>query len=164
MALLPVIFLGILSSVALRGSKILVTIDALELGAGSATVGILAALYAALPLVVGVYAGKVSDRIGYRHPILWGAVGMGVAQGEALLNQAPRQSARYQSPHPLPNPRYTVACGEPGTGLSASFAASLKALSGGRMIATERTRCTAGSTAGGATPFSASAFAARSRR
>ena len=79
MALLPVIFLGILSSVALRGSKILVTIDALELGAGSATVGILAALYAALPLVVGVYAGKVSDRIGYRHPILWGAVGMGVA-------------------------------------------------------------------------------------
>ncbi len=79
MALLSVIFLGILSSIAMRGSKVLLTIDALELGATSATVGILAALYAALPLMVGVYAGKVSDRVGYRRPILWGAFGMGIA-------------------------------------------------------------------------------------
>ncbi len=79
MAILAVIFLGVLSSVALRGSKILVTIDALALGASSATIGILAALYAALPLVVGVYAGKVSDRVGYQRPILWGAAGMAVA-------------------------------------------------------------------------------------
>jgi len=90
MAILSVIFLGMLSSIALRGSKVLVTIDALAFGANSATIGILAALYAALPLLVGVYAGKVSDRVGYRRPILWGAVGMAVALAmPAFINNMP---------------------------------------------------------------------------
>ncbi len=90
MAILSVIFLGMLSSIALRGSKVLVTIDALAFGANSATIGILAALYAALPLLVGVYAGKVSDRVGYRRPILWGAVGMAVALAiPAFFNDMP---------------------------------------------------------------------------
>jgi predicted MFS family arabinose efflux permease len=78
-AILSFIFLGILSSIALRGSKILVTIEALDFSASSAAIGVLAALYAALPLLVAVYAGKISDRVGYRLPIAWGAVGMALA-------------------------------------------------------------------------------------
>jgi predicted MFS family arabinose efflux permease len=78
-AILSFICLGILSSIALRGSKILVTIEALEFGASPAAIGILAALYAAFPLLVAVFAGKISDRVGYGRPIAWGAVGMALA-------------------------------------------------------------------------------------
>ena len=39
------------------GSKVVVSLYALELGASQATVGVLAACYAVVPLVVGVYAG-----------------------------------------------------------------------------------------------------------
>src|SRR4029077_3856264 len=71
-----VILLSVLSSIAYRGSNVLVSLDALQLRANSFMVGVLAALYAVFPLLLAVYAGRISDRIGVRYPILLGSVGM----------------------------------------------------------------------------------------
>src|SRR2546426_8370832 len=71
-----VILLSVLSSIAHRGSKVLVSLDALQLGANSFMVGVLAALYAVFPLLLAVYAGRISDRVGVRYPILFGSVGI----------------------------------------------------------------------------------------
>jgi len=74
-----IVLLSMLSSVAQRGSKVLVSLYALELGATSLTVGVLAAMYAVFPLLLAVQAGRVSDRAGVRYPILLGAITMAVA-------------------------------------------------------------------------------------
>jgi len=71
-----VVVLSVLSSIGHRGSKVLVSLSALDAGANSFTVGILAALYAVFPLLLAVYAGRVSDRMGVRYPILFGSVGI----------------------------------------------------------------------------------------
>src|SRR2546425_5460306 len=71
-----VILLSVLSSIAHRGSKVLVSLAALQLGANSFMVGVLAALYAVFPLLLAVYAGRISDRIGVRYPILLGSIGI----------------------------------------------------------------------------------------
>jgi len=77
-----VVLLSVLASVALRGSKVLVSLSALELGASAFTVGIIAALFALFPLLLAVPAGRLSDRIGVRQPILLGSICM--AAGLAL--------------------------------------------------------------------------------
>lgn len=77
-----VVLLSVLSGIGHRGSKVLVSLSALALGANPLTVGILAALYAVFPLLLAVYAGRVSDRIGVRYPILLGS--MGITAGLAL--------------------------------------------------------------------------------
>src|SRR6266705_2307243 len=64
-----VILLSVLSSIAHRGSKVLVSLAALQLGANSFMVGVLAALYAVFPLLLAVYAGRISHRRGRRFPI-----------------------------------------------------------------------------------------------
>ena len=56
------------------GSKVVVSLFALDLGASQATVGMLAALYAVVPLVLGVYTGRLADSRGMRLPLLIGAV------------------------------------------------------------------------------------------
>src|SRR2546423_12372002 len=76
MSVYCVVLLSVLSSIAHRGSKVLVSLDALQLGANSFMVGVLAALYAVFPLLLAVYAGRISDRIGVRYPILFGSVGI----------------------------------------------------------------------------------------
>ena len=82
MPLYFVVLLSVLASVALRGSKVLVSLSALELGASAFTVGVIAALFAAFPLLLAVQAGKISDRTGVRRPILLGSICM--AAGLAL--------------------------------------------------------------------------------
>lgn len=56
------------------GSKVVVSLLALELGASQFVIGILAGLYALLPLILGVYSGRLADTIGMRVPMLFGAV------------------------------------------------------------------------------------------
>lgn len=60
------------------GSKVVVSLLALELGASQFTIGVLAALYALLPLALGVYSGRLADTIGMRVPMMVGAA-LGVA-------------------------------------------------------------------------------------
>src|SRR6266436_10045901 len=71
-----VVLLSVLNSVGQRGSKVAVSLYALELGSGSFTVGLLAAMFAAFPLLLAVHAGRISDRIGVRTPILFGSATM----------------------------------------------------------------------------------------
>ncbi len=65
----------------MRGAKILLSLSALAGGATPFQVGVLAAMFAAFPLLLAVYAGKVSDRIGVTRPILGGAlmIAVGIA-------------------------------------------------------------------------------------
>jgi MFS family permease len=67
---------SLLQGVAMRGAKMLVSLSALGIGATPFQVGILAATFAAFPLILAVYAGKVSDRIGVKRPMILGAMGL----------------------------------------------------------------------------------------
>jgi MFS family permease len=71
-----VVLLSVLANTGLRGSRVLVSLSALHLGANSLLVGVLAALYAVFPLLLAVYAGRVSDRVGVRTPIVLGSAAM----------------------------------------------------------------------------------------
>jgi predicted MFS family arabinose efflux permease len=71
-----VVLLSVLNSIGQRGSKVAISLYALELGAGAAAVGVLAALFATFPLLLAVQAGRISDRFGVRIPIVCGALTM----------------------------------------------------------------------------------------
>ena len=68
------VLLSVLQGISMRGAKILVSLSALAGGATPFQVGVLAAMFAAFPLLLAVYAGKFSDRVGVKRPILGGAV------------------------------------------------------------------------------------------
>ncbi len=65
---------SLLQGISMRGAKMLVSLSALSLGATPFQVGILASLFAAFPLLLAVHAGRVSDRIGVRRPMIGGAL------------------------------------------------------------------------------------------
>ena len=68
--------LGIASHTVLAGSRVAISLAALAQGASAFTVGILMALYALLPMLSAVAAGRLSDRIGVRLPMQAGAIGL----------------------------------------------------------------------------------------
>ena len=70
------IALGIANHLTLNGMRVTVSLDALALGASAATVGGLLALFALLPMFLGIAAGRLADRIGVRKPMLAGSIGM----------------------------------------------------------------------------------------
>lgn len=74
-----VVLLSMLNGIGMRGSKVLVSLYALDQGAGAGTVGIIAGMYALFPLLLAVHAGKLSDRIGDRLPIVIGGAVMALA-------------------------------------------------------------------------------------
>jgi MFS family permease len=67
------------------GSKVVVSLHALDLGASQATVGMLAALYAVVPLILGVYTGRLADARGMRLPMFIGAATTGAAMLTGFL-------------------------------------------------------------------------------
>ena len=73
------IVLGIANHLTLNGMRVTVSLDALALGASAATVGGLLALFALLPMFLGIAAGRLADRIGVRKPMLAGSIGMAVS-------------------------------------------------------------------------------------
>ena len=93
--LTALIALGIANHIALAGSRVVVSLYALHLGASSAVVGVLLALYALLPMLFAVAAGRLSDRIGVRRPMLVGSIGM--AAGAALPAIVPGLPALFIS-------------------------------------------------------------------
>jgi len=74
--LFRIVLLSILTHTAYKGSKVLMSLSALELGANEFFVGMLFSTYALFPLLLSVYAGKISDRVGFRAPMLFGVVGL----------------------------------------------------------------------------------------
>jgi len=67
-------FLNVIIHGCLMGSRVVVALYAIELGANMFEIGVMVALYSALPLLLGVYSGRLSDRYGVRLPMLWGAI------------------------------------------------------------------------------------------
>lgn len=82
MAIYLTVVLAILNQTALKGSKMLVALYAIELGASPFAIGMLVSMYAVFPVVLAVYAGRVSDRSGVRPPMILGS--FGVAAGLLL--------------------------------------------------------------------------------
>jgi MFS family permease len=80
--LLALIGLGILNHSVLTGSRVTVSLYALSLGASPFVVGSLMGLYSLLPMFLAIGAGRLSDRIGVRAPMLAGSCG--IAIGVAL--------------------------------------------------------------------------------
>ncbi len=76
MAIYLILFLGLLMWMSFMGSRVLMSLFALELGASSAAIGMLIALYALGPLLLSVYSGKIADRFGSYQPIFFGLIGL----------------------------------------------------------------------------------------
>ncbi len=68
------VFLNVIVHGCLNGSRVVVVLYAIELGANMVEIGVMVALYSALPLLLGVYSGRLSDRYGVRLPMLCGAI------------------------------------------------------------------------------------------
>jgi len=69
-----VLAVTVLTHLAFAGARVAVALLALQLGASAAVVGVLAALFAALPMFFSVAAGRAIDRIGVVTPMLFGAL------------------------------------------------------------------------------------------
>jgi MFS family permease len=80
--LAALIALGILNHTVLAGSRVTVSLYALSKGASPLVVGLLMGLYSFLPMCLAIGAGRLSDRIGVRRPMLAGSCGL--AAGAAL--------------------------------------------------------------------------------
>ncbi|MDP1536830.1 MAG: MFS transporter [Burkholderiales bacterium] len=96
MALQPIfriVLLSVLTHTAYKGGKVLMSLTALELGANEFFVGVLFSTYALFPLLLSVYAGKISDRIGFRAPMLFGSIGLLI--GLTLPFLVPRLETLY---------------------------------------------------------------------
>ena len=59
-----------------RASKVLVSLFAIKLGANPMTIGVLVALYSVFPMLLALYAGRLSDRLGVRRPTIFGSAGV----------------------------------------------------------------------------------------
>jgi MFS family permease len=66
------ILVTVLTHAAFAGSRVAVQLYSIQLGASTFTTGVLTALYAALPMLVAIRAGREIDRIGVRAPLLAG--------------------------------------------------------------------------------------------
>ena len=71
------VFLNVIVHGCLIGSRMVMVLLAIELEANMLEIGVMVALYSVLPLLLGVYSGRVSDRYGVRPPMLLGAVLLG---------------------------------------------------------------------------------------
>ena len=69
-----IIALSIAIHTSYIGSRIVVSLYALQMGASQFTIGVLAALYSTVPLILGVYSGKLVDSTGTRWPLIGGAI------------------------------------------------------------------------------------------
>ncbi|MCC6532815.1 MAG: MFS transporter [Burkholderiales bacterium] len=76
MTLYLVVALALLNHTSFKGSKVLISLYALDLGASQLLIGVLYAMYSVFPIVLAVYAGKLADRVGMRGPMLLGSAGL----------------------------------------------------------------------------------------
>ena len=68
-----VVILNIVVHSCYAGSRVVVALYAISLGANPLMIGTMVALYTIPPWLLGLYAGRASDRFGPRRPMLFGA-------------------------------------------------------------------------------------------
>jgi len=71
-----IILVTVLTHTSFKGSKVLISLYAIKLGANPLTIGVLFSMYSIFPVFLSLYAGKLSDRFGFRLPMLFGACGL----------------------------------------------------------------------------------------
>ncbi len=76
MAIYLIILLCILNHAAFTGSRVVITLYAIDLGANPFAIGVLISFYALCPLLFAIYTGRIIDRIGARLPMLAGTLGL----------------------------------------------------------------------------------------
>jgi MFS family permease len=69
LAILYFVALNALGHVSFVGARMTTTLFAIELGASAFTAGLLLSLFAALPMLLSVWAGRLIDRVGPRRPL-----------------------------------------------------------------------------------------------
>lgn len=106
------------------GSRVVASLLAISLGADAFQVGMLISVYSVFPLLLGVYAGRIADRLGPRTPMIIGV--MAIAVGLVLPFVHPGLPALYAS------------CALIGTGF-VFFNVSNQALAGALGTPAERT-------------------------
>jgi MFS family permease len=90
-----VLTIVLLNMTAFRGSKVVITLFAIELGAPQFYIGLLVAMYSVFPVLLGLYAGKLTDRLGVRTPMIGGTLGVATALLVPFI--FPRMPALYAS-------------------------------------------------------------------
>ena len=70
MPLALVVLVTILTHTAYNGTRLTFSLEALRLGATPLIVGMLVSLMAALPMALGVFSGRLVDRVGVRKPMI----------------------------------------------------------------------------------------------
>ena len=76
MTLYLVILLAFLTHLGFAGSRLAVPLLAVDQGATAFVVGTVVSLYAALPAVLALPAGRLLDRLGFKLPLLFGSIGL----------------------------------------------------------------------------------------
>ncbi|MDO9228041.1 MAG: MFS transporter [Syntrophales bacterium] len=79
MAIYLIVLMCTLNHAGFGGSRVAVSLYALELGANQLVIGVLMALYGLCPMLLAVSIGKLADRIGPRLPMLLGTTGISMA-------------------------------------------------------------------------------------
>src|SRR5688572_15733244 len=93
MAIHLIVLMCTLSHTGFGGSRVAISLYALDQGASQFTIGVLMALYAICPLLLAVYVGRLADRVGPRMPMLIGTAG--VVVGLLLPPLFPGMAALY---------------------------------------------------------------------
>jgi len=79
MTIYLVVLIAVLSQIGFGGSRVAVSLYALELDANQFTVGVIIALYSLCPMLFSIAIGKFADRMPPRLPVILGSVVMGAA-------------------------------------------------------------------------------------
>jgi MFS family permease len=79
MAIYLIVLMCTLTHAGFGGSRVAVSLYALELGANQFAIGVMMALYGLCPMLLAVSIGKLADRIGPRLPMLLGTTGVSIA-------------------------------------------------------------------------------------
>ena len=74
-----IVLLAFLSHLGFAGSRLAVPLSALDHGASPFVTGTIISLYAALPAILALPAGRLTDRLGFRAPMLFGTAGVCIA-------------------------------------------------------------------------------------
>jgi Arabinose efflux permease len=79
MKVYAVVVLALLFQTSYQGNIVLTTLYAVHLKANPGFLGLIVALSAVFPMILAVYSGRLSDRIGFRLPLVFGMIGSATA-------------------------------------------------------------------------------------
>ena len=95
MAIYIIVLLAFLTHVGFAGSRLAVPLFAVDHGATPFVVGVVFSLYAAFPMVLAIPAGRMSDRLGFKMPLVFGTGG--VCVGLFVMFVVPSMAMLYFS-------------------------------------------------------------------